>query len=218
MKRLIDKSILALAKVHKDHGATKFVHVYPDGRAMATDGFTLCEIRTVQENQESAPVLEKEWHDLKKPILLPAEAISKKQKFEDGKALPILSNGFLIKSKNKGAVRIRTTNLETTTEVEYRIGEEKPIKYEQLFPEKPASQDVYDVNFLLQLIRQIKECGIREVRFLREEGERKPLVLTGYDTGTKKDLRALIMPVNHDNESDPFLERYREAKSHDSKK
>ncbi len=216
MKRLLDKSIVALAKVHSKHGATQFVHIYPDGRAMATDGFTLCEIRTAQENQESAPVLDKEWHDLKKPILLPAEAISKKQKFEDGKALPILSNGFLIKSKSKGAIRIRTTNLETTTEVEYRLGEETPIKYEQLFPEKPSSQDVYDVNILLRLVRQIKDCGIKEVRFLREDGERKPLVLCGYSEG--KDLRALIMPINHDNESDPFLEKYREAKSKDTKR
>lgn len=214
MKRLINKSIVALAKVHSDYGASQSVHVYPDGRVMATDGFTLCEISTEQRNQESAPVKESEWFNLKKPILIPAEALATKQKFEKSESLPILSEGFLIRGKNKGKVRIRTTNLETTTEVEYTLSDEKPLKYEQLFPEKPSSQDVYDVNLLLRLVRQIKECGIREVRFLREEGENKPLILCGYAEG--RDLRSMIMPVNH-HDDDTILNRYQEAKAKDKK-
>lgn len=214
MKRLINKSIVALAKVHSDHGATQYVHVYPDGRVMATDSFTLCEISTAQRDQESAPVKESEWFNLRKPILISAKALTEKQKFDKVDSLPILSEGYLIKGKNKGKVRIRTTNLETTTEVEYNLGQEKPIPYEQLFPEKPSSQDVYDVNLLVRLVRQIKECGIREVRFLREEGEGKPLILCGYAEG--RDLRSMIMPINH-KDDDTILNRYREAKAKDKK-
>lgn len=193
MKILITKDILPLAKLAK----TKYpkpVHIYPDGRIMATDSFSLIEVKREarKDEWEDAPIGKKEWVEVENPLLLSPEQIVEKQRFEKKVTVPILAKGYLLKGEDE-KVMIRTTNLETTTDVHYVPSSDKAIEYEQLFPDDPKQNDTYSVNIIANILAKLKELGVNEVTFMREEGEGKPLILFS------KEIRALVMPT-HDEE------------------
>lgn len=204
MKILISKDILPLAKLAKSKHRERPVHIFPDGRIMATDGFSLIEVNREAKPDEwtDAPVQENEWMEVENPILLSPKQIVEKQRFEKKVEIPILEKGYLLKDDD-GKVIVRTTDLETTTDVHYIPSKDTPIDYESIFPDDPKQNDTYSVDVIASLLARVKELGITQVTFMKQEGERQPLILFA------KDIRALVMPTN---DNDDRVNSYKEKK------
>lgn len=204
MKITITKDILSLAKL-ADKKHERPIHIFPDGKMMATDGFSLIEVNREHRDDEwqDAPVEKDEWLDVKKPILISPSQVVEKQKFEKKTKIPILEKAFLLKGKDEKII-LRTTNLDTTTDVHYRPSKDPAIEYENIFPEDPKQSDTFDVVVIANVLSRLKEMGISEVTFMRQEGERKPLILFA------KEVRALIMPRSDDEDK---VNSYKEIKN-----
>lgn len=193
----ISKSIINIAKIAGKHGKQNYVNIYPDGRIMATDGFKLIEYREVSDATIEGIYDEEEVFNFQKPIMIPADSLVKKQQFEKVKSLPALSNAFLLKADSKDSIKVRTYDLETTTDRIYNLGKEDPYTYETIFPENPKEIGTLSVDHLCALLDQIKKIGIREVTLLKEDGK-KPLVFCA------KNLRGLVMPLNIEDQIDEY--------------
>jgi len=189
---IISKDILPLAKLAKGF-SNRPLHIFPDGKIMATDGFSLIEVnRKISETKEDAPLVG-EWFEVSEPLLLDPSQIVKKQKFEKNMTLPILNYGFLLKAE-AGQVKIRTTDLETATDVTYNIGKGEPIEYKKLFPSEIKQGDTFKISILIKTIATLKDLGVEEVTFMREDGDKKPLILFA------KEVRAMVMPTSLDDD------------------
>jgi len=197
---LITKDLLTLSKLSKGK-VSKPLHIYKDGRIMATDGFSLIETkREIKEDLDEAPIGDGEWFTIEKTVLLDSNQVFNKQKFEKSQSLPILEKAFLLKGEGD-KIKIRTTDLDTCTDVQYKIEKEgECIEYENVFPENPKQQDTFSINVISKTINVLKDLGVKEITFMKEDGEVKPLVMFSDE------IRALVMPIKNE---DDIIEDYK---------
>lgn len=185
---LVSKDILPIAKLAKKYSDRFGVTIYPDGRVVGTDSFSLIEVnRKNKFDSEDFPIGDNKFFEMEKPLNLPSEHVLNKQKFEKKQSLPILENGALLKGEN-GTVKIRTTDLDTVTEISYKPMDVEFPKYEELFPKNPTISTTYNIDVISGVLNRLKELGVSEITFLTSAEKDKPLILI------TDEIRALVMP------------------------
>jgi len=193
-KIILDKSLIVISKLIKKCGNPSFINtwIYPDNKIVSTDGFKLIEFKKdfgFEDDDFSAKAI-----SIKKPIAIKSEDILKNQKFFKNQPVQRLNCGYLLKGSEVTKVKIRTTDLETTIDVEYKKADVKPIEYEKLFSKVPKFRACFDVNILLDLLLAYKDLGVRDINLFQDPETDKPLLILNANQNEMK-IRGLVMPI-----------------------
>jgi hypothetical protein len=186
---------------------------------VATDTFVLLEVAAREDCKELKKAPKEDNKRLpfyripKKGILVNAQELLKKQSFESNQLIEELEDGFLLKGRGNKEVRIRTTDLNTTTDVYYMLNDGKFPEYEQIFPKNADFIAGFDPRKIVQVLNELIKMKVTNVGFFIENNdEHTPLMISG------EGVRALVMPMSADEEDYKPKKKKRGSVKKDSQK
>ena len=169
-----------------------------DNKIVATDSYKLIEItNNSYELSELPDHATGQIQTLDKPILINAEEISKRIKFDSKPLLPIMGVQVLCNETEK-SVQLNTVGLSGMNTVEFQKVNEQYPDYERIFQSTPP---VYQVNvnaeFLIECLQAFKDKNgeyPNGCTLSFQENTNAPVVITGL-TKDNSNKKVLIMPL-----------------------
>jgi DNA polymerase III sliding clamp (beta) subunit (PCNA family) len=163
-------------------------------KIVATDSFKLIEITHKSEDSADFPIVPgvKLVDQLESPVLLPAKDLLAKLKFPAKVPLPILEGGALC-NDSENNVGIVTSDLETSTTLQFKKIKGDYPDYTRVMPEKPAVQTILmDAQVLMDALQAFKDdnTNLVELQFFTNL---RPLMLVGKSK-ENENKKALVMP------------------------
>ena len=192
----LNKDLLLAAKfASKDPSRPVLTSVMvTNEKIVATDAFKLIEITHKTPGSEDFPIVPgvKLVQELEAPVLLPAKDLLTKLKFPTKAPLPILENGALCNESEK-TIGIVTSDLETSTTLQFKKIEGDYPDYSRIMPEEPPTQTILmDAEILIEALQAFKD-GNKNLVELQFYTNTKPLMLVGKTT-ENENKKALAMP------------------------
>jgi hypothetical protein len=155
-----------------------------DNTLTATDGLILLQVPIAGEEPAEFPIIPNftpQTEPLKKPLLIPANLLLKKQKFQKNSKLPVLETACVGNVSEHNAT-IATTDLEAATNITYRLIEGNYPNYKNIFPPEPPAQIIdINANYLIKLLSAFADKENGHVRMgiypTKPDGTIAPIVI-----------------------------------------
>jgi len=199
---IIDKRLIGLCKVAaKDEMRPMLATVkVTEKKAVATDGYRLMTIETIDLPKEEKPTLGDLEHDEPSECILQAQKLEKLLKSIPKSTMPILEQAYTVKAgEGKSKVAYLDSDMDIVSQEFTRPSGEYPA-YEKLLDQTKQYTDkrIARVNakFLIETLQAIIAVGIENESYVDIEiaDATRPIELTAKDV-YGKEVYAMIMPL-----------------------
>jgi len=164
-----------------------------------TDGFCLFRMPIPELVEGDLPIgideneLVKEKMDF---IILPNTAKDIEKNIPQSQTMPVLENGWIVKSEKEKTVTFKMTNFDTEKKISVNPRDGRWPNTESIWPkDEPVAEVVFNIDFMIKLCQQFSKSDDRRSKTVRLKiyGKEKPIMLESTkDEGQKP--KALLMP------------------------